>query len=394
MGVSIQEIGVDRRLQHPVLSTIVDMREILTPRDLGIRIETFEDGRRLLEMDIGEGILKVSEIPGASMTEEEWTIIQFAREAYSKMWGGNSASETIKQDPFDGLESDSPYITHHYIGQVCIPGVEPRFITMRKVRFNPEAINFPTPPDDGSFWQVVNKNTGCRESLWNYIVNNGTDSINIAAISRTGTHPYRVRSATPIERDRNAIAFAGIQVLAAEKGTSDYFICQLCQEFQTDVLSIEDIYGERVMLDFARTQDTLNFPPELELGLDIQNPHVRQVKALFPGYWVDGEGTTQIINQLLALDHLSIYDLQEALLRATEEFPNIQSKADNNGLIRTLTNPLYFKYLIPLIKANRELRELLVDEVKERPFSSTLIVANWRKSAEKLLAAAKEKYQS
>ena len=77
-------------------------------RDLGIHIKGLEGGRRELRMDIGAGVVRVVEIPGHTISQDEWQLIQLARDAYVRMWGGDREAKTIGKDPFDGLGQNDP----------------------------------------------------------------------------------------------------------------------------------------------------------------------------------------------------------------------------------------------------------------------------------------------
>jgi hypothetical protein len=63
-----------------------------------------------------------------------------------------------------------------------------------------------------------------------------------------------------------------------------------------------------------------------------------------------------------------------------------------NDLIDFLTKPRYFKHLIPLLKKNDPLRDRLIHEAADRPYSATLVPELWGQSALNLLGVAKEKY--
>jgi hypothetical protein len=365
-------------------------------RDLGIQIEALEGGRRALTMDIGLGVVRAVEIPGRAMSQDEWGLIQLARDAYVRMWGGEHEVKTIGQDPFDGLEQNDPYQTFHYLGRVDIPGADSRIITMRKVSLSPTAVGEePPPPEDVTFWLARNSETGETIPLWDMLMAAVEFPSDVAAISRTGTYPYRLRGRTPIERERNAIAFAAIQVLATEVDAHTYFICQLCQEFQNRVHSIDDGLGHRVALDFTRSEDTLDLSPEWQVRLNNHNHGVQHVKTFYPGYWVDGEDAARVMRDLLQNGALTDQDLRSAWPEIPPELATAETgnARELDELIGFLTKPKHFKYLIPVIKKHSSLHDKLIHEAASRPYSSTLVPRLWRQSALNLLSVAKEKYE-
>jgi hypothetical protein len=216
----------------------------------------------------------------------------------------------------------------------------------------------------------------------------------VAAISRTGTYPYRLRGRTPFEQERNAIAFAAIQVLTTRQDAHTYFICQLCREFQNRVHSLDDGQGQQVMLDFARTEGTLNLPADWQVKLNNDNPGVQEVKTFFPGYWIEGQSAAQVMRDLLQHGGLPEQDLRLAWPDRAEELTTTETGGapEVNDLIDFLTKPRYFKHLIPLLKKNDSLRDRLIHEAADRPYSATLVPELWGQSALNLLGVAREKY--
>lgn len=362
--------------------------------ELDIQINQTIGGRRTLSLDIGAGVVRAVEIPGPAMSPAEWELIQLARDAYARMWGGDSEVKSVDQDPFDGLDPNDPYQTYHYIGQVDIPGAASRIITMRKVNLKPGACAEVLPPDDATFWLAQNVLSGERIPLWELLMEAVECPSKIAAISRTGTYPYRQRGRTPIEQERNGIAFAAIQVLATQGHSDAYFICQLCPEFQNRVHSVEDSLGRRISLDFTRTEETFNLPPEWQVTLNNKNTAVQEVKTFYPGYWVDGKAAAWVLRQLIQNGTLTYQELSRAL----KDVPGKITAAPKettlalDEMIDFLTKPINFKYLIPVIKRHKILRHQLIHEAAGRPYSATLIPRLWRQSALNLLNAARKKY--
>ena len=392
-------------------------------KDLDIHIDKKEPGRHELNLAVGDLQVKVLGIAAASLSEQERQRIQLARQSFSNMWGGDGTN-FILEDQFDARSPNSPYQTTHYIAIVKDPAdrEEPeKVITMRLVSIKDDTTLDPARvqlPDDLTFWNVLD-NEGNTSSLWQHMKDrlpqqtNGRAAVppesEIAAIGRTGTFPYEKSGRTIRQRERTAIGFAAIQVLMTKTNDHQLLVCQLCPEFQTLVLSIRDKNGSIVMLDFAKTEDTLNLPPGWRLKLDDGNPHVQEHKAKYPGYWIDNEGARSTLLKFLASGRFVFEDFKdplEALLNSddncflpAEDKENLRTVLDNvdnsnlADIIGTLIKPRFFKFLIPLIASMEDVRSALIFETPDGPFSSTITPQLWRESALRLLAAAQEKYK-
>ena len=392
-------------------------------KDLGFHVDRKEPGRCEFNLAVGDLQVKVLGATPMSLTYQEWLQIQSARQSFFEMWGGNGVTSILK-DQFDARDPESPYQATHYIATVHDPAdqAEPeKVVTMRLVSIRDDAIINPARvqlPDDITFWNVL-EGQGKATSLWQHMKlrlsqqTNGQvevpPELKIAAIGRTGTSPYEKSGRTARQREKTAIGFAAIQVLATELDKHKLWVCQLCPEFQTLVLSIRDKDGSIVMLDFAKTEETLNLPPGWRMKLDNNNPHVQKHKTNYPGYWIDNEGAKATLLDFLASGRFVFEDFKgplEALLNSddncflpAEDKENLRTTLDNvdnsnlADIIGTLIKPRFFKFLIPLINSMEDVRTALIFETPDGPFSSTITPQSWRESALRLLDAAQEKYK-
>lgn len=420
--------------QEPLSSVLAEQR-------LAVEVAHREADKRELVLNIGPMAVKVIEIPAAGLNDEEWSTIQAARQSYFAMWGGNSHKGEIEEDPFDGREEDSPYTTHHYLASVDMEGEPTKFITMRKVIIRPDWKGEPaTLPDDLSVWSVRDRARQQEYPLWDVVLGlKGTDEsvrqqggLRVAAISRTGTFPYDAEEKKEIQRERTAVAFAAIQLLAADTQTEEecphFLSCMQCPEFPNKVLSIYDKTGNLVKLDFATTESTLALPPEYDVVLDNDNPKVQMLKTRFPGYWQNNETAATVLMQLVMQGRLRGNDLlkkpyallvadisqatdgeklsklkatmpilKENIIDATpEELALVES------FLRLLTKSRNYKHAISLLTTEGkispnltgdELRDELIRRAGDGPYSSLLKPDMWRSSALNLLLHAKEKYE-
>ena len=88
--------------------------------DLGIEMRELGDGRRKFEMDVGSlGRVEVLDIAGTVITEDEWRLINLARDSYRQVWGGGKTLARISEDPFEGRPPcDGLYSTTHQIADL------------------------------------------------------------------------------------------------------------------------------------------------------------------------------------------------------------------------------------------------------------------------------------
>jgi hypothetical protein len=382
----------------------------------GIERHHLAQGRRALTFSVGDMHFRVLEIPASVITSGEWYHFQRARQSYAKMWGDTRLLECILEDDFDGRAPNSPYDTYHYLAQVAVRGRGVKYLTMRKVGFRERSAGnhfdgtLPRLPQDISFWQVRRGSFDQVRSLADVLrecFRQGKfgsplidGPLQTCAISRTGTYTSGLTGSLPIDRESSGIALALIQVAATDHDAHSLWISQLCVEFQEKALSVRDVAGQLVMLDFAKTSVTLGLPPTDRLCLDNRNPEVRELKLQNPGYWLDNPGAAKVLKGLA----------HDGLLTA-DEFPPTcglrhGGSAIPGGLEETidlLVQPRNFKYLLDLIHtpgsinrrlSGEELRHRLITEAGDGPFSSTVVPRTWRRSALKLVTAAQEKYSS
>jgi hypothetical protein len=368
-------------------------------------------------------VVVVTEIPGRSLTEREWRDILLARRSYAAMWGGGGW-DILANDPLDGR--DSPlYDTRHYLAWVRDGDEAYKLVTMRKVRLVASALSarrranpLPLLPIDIQMWRTRSEDGRCAP-LWEALKSlarrmaprDELAEFRIASLSRMGTYPYAEPERTRRKRERTAVAYAAIQVLATYGDPSLLFVHSLCPEFQNRVLGVVDVEGVTVTPAFTRTEDMLGLPTA-SVGLDNALRIVRQHRASFPGYFVDNDDAARVIAELLDEGRLTVADLrstvsnlveQETLLgrdsRQLEELVMLLVQPDHGRLAEILTRPHLFKYLIPVIAGERPLSRMTLEEFRRRvlyatkdgPFSSTVVPSNWVASVWAVLEAAEVK---
>lgn len=381
-------------------------------------------GRRELRTCVGPLGVVVTEVPGRSLTEREWDHILLARRSYTTMWGGGR-EDLVVEDPLDGRDS-SPYDTRHYLAWVSDGGDPYKLVTMRTVRLLPSKLTdeqradpLALLPVDIQLWRVRGDG-GRGVPLWEALrahtrrlaPRDELAEFRIASMERIATSPYGEPKRTTRERERTAIAFAAIQLLATYADPNLLHVWTLCAELRDRVLGVVDVNGEYVPPAFTRTEDTLGLPRG-SVGLDVTLPVVQEHKATFPGYFVDNDDAARLITGLLDERRVTVADLsptiahlveQETLLgRDTRQFELLASATggpDHHRLAEILTRPHLFKYLVPLIASDRpltristaELRRRLVWETMDGPFSSTMMPWQSAASARAILEVAEEKY--
>jgi hypothetical protein len=400
----------------------------------GIALERRHHGRREVNLSIGPMHVQVLEIPAHELTAEEWRVIQTARDSYASMWGtGNGRIEEVKEDSFDGRGMQgAPYQVWHYVATVTSAGEEDKLLTMRKVYYPlqeyheresmaPEDVLHWIEqylPDDISFWEIVDHRIKKAYPLWVAIrakmESHGV--FNFSTISRCGVIPNGVTQRDERTREKSGIAFAAIQLLAAHGHTGDCIFGQICEEFAKKALSIVDTHGNDVVLDFSPAAHTLGLLSHQTLRLNRGHPAVRQHLAMFPGYWVDNTLAAATIIRLrkegkvskdriqtawdrLRLDALTNDEVMSKLRKALQHESAIRSEGDvpdaieqvEEPIIALLTNPRYFKYLIPL-EEHSDLYHGVVYESGDGPYPVALLPEVWESSAKNLLRKAHEKY--
>jgi hypothetical protein len=377
-------------------------------------------GRRELRLEIGPYDVAVAEIPGGSLAAHEWHDVQLARCSYLAMWGGASA-DLIADDPTDGLGSSSPYDTRHYLAWVRERDGHAggKLVTMRKVRLAASRLSAalvadPSPllPVDIQLWRV--DTDGRCVPLWqalcdHFALGDEEAAVAFATIGRTGTYPYGQPEPTVVARERTAVGFAAIQLLAAEGDPGILWICSLCPEFQDRVLGVRDVDGRHVAPVFTRTEDALGLPAG-PVALDNELTVVRQHKIGAPGYFVDNEDAADVLNALLDDGSITVADLGPSMGRLIEaesaiggagrRLEELLASRDHRRLAETLTRPRLFKYLGPLLAGMdplarmplADLRTRLLFETRDGPFSAAMRPISWAEDARRVLLAVEGKY--
>lgn len=428
-------------------------------KDLGIKRGTYGK-RRSLRMSVGPMDVEVWGIPASQMGEEDWGLFKQARGSYNSMWGGNSLLDRIEEDPFDGIGvTNVQFKTDHYYAVIGDSLEPPKTLTLRKVSFvaarkvDTETSDFNKLilPDDVTFWQVKDVDTGQAIPFWSIlrsysniggtvISNSAASRLRLASLSRTGTYPYNIEEREEMQRERSGIAFAAMEILATDHDRNEFFVSQLCPEFRERVLSLRMVDGNLIMPAFYRSEDILNLPKNLKFELNNGNRDVYEHKTHFPGYWLDSALAKKVLLNLLEQGKLNPADFKTALdnvlvscVGAREQtrlfkdlikvglmdtkipptLPYVRSifdrftQPDNAGqpidcLMTFLSHSRYFKYLEPVILKDgfindrltgEELRWLLVHQAGDGPYSSTTTPQLLRQAAFDLLKAAKEKYR-
>jgi hypothetical protein len=380
-------------------------------------------GRRELRIQIGSLTVVVAEIPGRSLSEREWREIQRARDAYATMWGDHD-SGVFTDDPLDG-RGNSPHRACHYCAYVTEDGEPTKLVVMRKVALVPSELSDEQRVDPGDllpvdirFW-CVQTDVG-PVPLWDALRNHARwlaphephPEFRIASISRAASPLGERRS--PSDRDRTAIGFAAIQILAAHGDPSLLYVCSLCPELRDRVMGLRTVGGRWVSPDFTRTEDVLGLPPN-SVGLDNRLPVVQDHKTAFPGYFVHNDDAAEVIGDLLDEGRITVEDLRGPTMRllaresalgadtrVIDELASLIVEPDHRRLADVLTRPRLFQYLVPLLAGDRRLsrmstsdfRNRLLYETRDGPYSSTLVPAAWAASAWEVLEAAGHKYRA
>ena len=373
-------------------------------------------GRRELRLQIGTFEVAVTEIPAPSLTEAEWRDILLARRSFTAMWGG-APGVGPRDDPADGRTSPL-YRAWHYLAWVRSAGGPRKLVTMRKVRLDPQALTEKQRKDPGDllpidiqFWRVAVEADRAGITLWAALRERARrlaprdrwPEFRISSAGRTGTFPFGERGVTPRERDRTAVAFAAMQLLATHDDPSPFWVSTLCPEFRDRIMGI-DVGGRYVTPAFVPTEEMLGLPTG-SVRLDHSLPAVQRHRAAAPGYFVDCADAARILAALLAGERVTIADLGEAILRLIgdesvherdrrqlDELVGSVVRRDHRRLAEVLTRPARLKYLAPLMVQGGPLASLL-DETGSRPFSSTVVPAEWATSARGVLVAAEAKYE-
>lgn len=419
-----------------------------TERLLGIEVRNVGDKRRVMRMDIGQMHVVTWEIEAGDLSSQERAILDLTRKSYDVMWGGSTfqLKEAYRQMDL----GEGPFKTYQYITTIDQEGEDTKFITKRRVSPNPGKIakgqvscSLETLiPDDIGFWTVRNTVSSQEFSLWEalrlYFKDQGMYNgfgdprLRIAANHLTATYPLELATRGEMQKEKTAIGFSAIELLLADHPGDTFIACQLCPEFQDQVLTVKDINGQIVKLDFPKVSQTLGLSGEWVVEMDNGNPGVIAHKLNLPGYWINNEGAAKILENLCMARKITLDDLkpfyEDLLAKVDDEEKQNRLRKDliRGGLldpnqqqfllsesflekdeeflkkvIRFATCSRYFKHLVPVYMQDsivndrlsaQELRDCLVYEAGDGPFPSLLSPKPWRLSNLELLKAAKIKY--
>ena len=380
-------------------------------------------GRRELRIRVGSFTVVVVEIPGRSLNDRELHDIERARGSYPAMWGGGHEGDVFAHDPLDG--GGPPYRAWHYCASVARAGEPAKLVVMRKVTLAASELTEEQRADPGDllpldirFWRV--RTDVGSAPLWNALRNHARllaphedhPELRIASMGRVAAYPYGEQQRTARERERTAIAFAAIQLLATHGDPSLLYVWSLCPELRDRVVGVHDVDGTHVVPAFTPTEEQLGLPAG-SVHLDNASPVVQEHKTTFPGYFVDNEDAARLIARLLDEGRLTPADLREPTMRLVaresaaggdpglmDELVALVAEPDHHRLADLLTRLRLFQYLVPLLTGNRplarmtadELRTLLLRDTRDGPFSSSVVPAAWAASAWAVVDAAERKY--
>lgn len=401
------------------------------PVDVLVLEDGLAGGRRQLRLRIGSIAVQVTEVPGPSLSEQEWRNVLLARSSYTAMWGADPVM--MANDPQDGRE-DGVYDTRHYLAWVrdsidegvaatdwARPG---KLVTMRKVRLvgarlaaAQRADPFDLLPVDIQYWRA--RTRAGDMPLWEPLKANarrllpGDDlaQFRIAAIGRIGTFPYGETRVDQRQRERTAIGLAAIALLAAHEDPNLYWVCTLCSELHDRVLGIARRCGGYVAPGFPPTAQVLGLAADA-LYMDDDLAIVQAHKVGLPGYFIHTEDAAEVLTQLLDRQQLTITDLCAAFVHMLIAEPHWRGAAhlqrltrllkarDHRGLAALLAQPRLLKYVTPLLTGDEplsrmssaEFRACLLRDTRDRPFSAMVRPGQWTTSVRAVLRAAAAKY--
>lgn len=381
-------------------------------------------GRRELRLQVGPFSVVVEEIPGRNLTPVEWWDIVRARGSYRAMWGGDG-SDVLMNDPLDGRDASCCYRAWHYRADVRDGDGPWKLVVMRKSALDPSALTAGQRADPGELlpgdirWLTVHADGGCIP-LWDALrtwaarlaPRDEHAALRIASMGRIATYPYGDRKRTAREREKTAIAFAAIQLLATHGDPSPLHMWLLCPELRERVVGVHDVEGEYVAPDFTRTEDVLGLQPG-SIRLDNSQWEVRDHKASYPGYFMDNDDAARCLAAMLEDRRITVADLGPTICRLVagesppwgnsrlfDELVGLVGGPDHGRLAEILTRPRLFKYLIPMLSGAQRLSRMSGDEFRDRliretgdgPFSAAVTPARWAANAWAVLEAAEAKY--
>ena len=283
--------------------------------------------RRELRIDIGPITVTVTEVPGISLSDQEWRDVRLARLSFVAMWGDSSV--VFERDRFDGRGDDAAvYDTKHYLAWVE-DGVEPaKLVTSRKVLLRSARLTTEQRaelgellPLDIRFWRDRTTDGPLWPRLRAYACSLAPDDelaeFRIASMGRVATYPFGERGRTARQRERTAIAWAATQVLAAHDDPSLLWVWTIRPEFQDKVMVVHDLDGNAVRAPFVGTDEVLGLPAGAVV-LDRGLPVAEDAMLAAPGYFFDNGSAAQVLATLLDERRLTMADLRPTIARLVE----------------------------------------------------------------------------
>ncbi len=386
--------------------------------------------RENLELTVGSLDISVLSTRADLILPEERATIRKARKAYG-IWGGNSKLEGLLEDPFDNFEplsSQANYLTYHFIATIHDASKqEPqKTVTMRMIHTLREEVPV---PEDFTIWLIQNKLTATQTTLDQYIRENPeffrsrtvtNDFMYPAVISRLGTIDGKDAQINPDRRILTPVAFAAIQLAAGKVCQSNFIAAQLRPELKEKYLSVTGSEGEKVMLGFTPTLETLGLDKSNKMVLDNSNPTVHELKTHFPGYWLNealfrdfifrcvNEAAIPIsffrqpLNALLESDSQRLSDeIIELIQRFTQSKYAKLSDKEKTDLLTTITDSRFARHLVPLVNNSRigaisrkDFHQQMLQQSGDGPYSVLMDVDQWVASANNVLQVASERLKS
>jgi hypothetical protein len=366
--------------------------------------------RRELWIEVGPIVVTVTEVPGVSLSDQEWRDVRLARLSFVSMWADSSV--LFERDRLDGRGEDAAvYDTKHYLARVE-DGAEPaKLVTGRKVLLRPAGLTADQRAEPGEllpldlrFWRDRTTDGPLWPRLRAYARSLAREDelaeFRIASMGRVATYPFGERGRTARQRERTAIAWAATQVLAAHDDPSLLWVWTIRPEFRDKVMVVHDIDGNAVRAPFVGTHEVLGLPAGA-VALNRGLPVVEGAMLAAPGYFFDHDSAARVLATLLDERRLTMADLRPTIARLVEweagagqpgerldELLTAVAMPDHGRLAVLLTRPRSMKYLVPLLMHSAELRTRLLREAADGPFSACVLPPAWTAAAWAMLEAA------
>lgn len=371
-------------------------------------------------MEVGPYTVVVTEVPGASLSKHERRDIDLTRQSYRTMWGGTEAE--VAHGTEEDLDGDDgaqvAYNTRHYLAWVRDRGLDSvKLVTARRVNLQPGALNDEGDPGqmlppDIAFWRVHTPD-GAAGPLWDWISafarrldpQEERVALRVACMGKLAAFPVGQRERSPRQRERTAVAWAAIQVLATLGDSNLLYVLTIRPELVSTVLT-----AGGVGMAFTSSEETLGLPPD---SVFVSNVLAWRHKVGRPGYWVHSGDAADALFGLLEQGRLTVAELRRAMGRLIEvesaiggtgreleELIALWREPDHRQLADLLTRPRMFKHLIPLLRGDErlsriscgQLRACLLFATKNAPYSCTVLPGPWAASAQALLEATASRY--